>query len=663
MRYWNLFFVALIGLLTACSAEEVVTNDYVKGDCSLNIEVTQGNLTRVDHDGMSATFEADDVIGLYAVNENGVTEFSNIAFTYNGSSWTAASDVVFDPDWSYYAYYPYVASPYTPDFSQSTVDTKFATFIADASDKFHLANQSTKANLNASDLMIAQGAAAGMNTIKFDMDHKKALALIYVNGAAAFFTPFGDNKPYFKDGKGYFCMKPNTTTTIAGYELSAAGGKCVKCVLPDIDAVEQYLTFQALASGTFSVNLAQGTFYYSKNGGDWTAYSSAVSVSSGDMVRWKGEITPSSLYGVGVFVTTCNFNVGGNSLSLLYGDDFAGRTNISGKPYAFYQLFYNNTHLKSVEYLALPATTLAENCYKSMFKGCTSLTTAPVLPATALSQQCYYDMFMNCTSLTTAPDLPATTLAGNCYNQMFNGCTGLTTAPELPATTLADNCYNGMFYGCTGLTTAPELPATTLASYCYISMFNGCTGLTTAPELPATTLANSCYNNMFSGCTALTTAPELPATTLAGNCYQQMFLNCTGLTTAPELPVTTLASYCYTSMFNGCTGLTTAPELPATTLAAYCYVGMFQNCTSLTTAPELPATTLANSCYNYMFRGCSNLNYIKAMFTTTPASLYTNSWVDGVASSGTFVKNSAATWSVTGVHGIPSNWTVETASE
>ena len=49
------------------------------------------------------------------------------------------------------------------------------------------------------------------------------------------------------------------------------------------------------------------------------------------------------------------------------------------------------------------------------------------------------------------------------------------------------------------------------------------------------------------------------------------------------------------------------------------------------------------------------------MFTTTPGT-DTMNWVDGVASTGTFVKNSAATWNVTGVYGIPSGWTVETAS-
>ena len=247
-------------------------------------------------------------------------------------------------------------------------------------------------------------------------------------------------------------------------------------------------------------------------------------------------------------------------------------------------------------------------------------------------------LFENCSGLISAKNiaLPATKLSESCYSKMFRGCTSLTAAPALPATTLADSCYNGMFYGCTSLTTAPVLPATTLANYCYYGMFDSCTSLATAPALPATTLADSCYNDMFYGCTSLTTAPALPAATLSESCYG--------------------------FMFDGCTALTTAPELPATTLSESCYIYMFEGCTSLTTAPELPATTLASDCYNRMFSGCTSLNYIKAMFTTTPSSNYTYNWVSGVASTGTFIKNSAATWNVTGDDGIPTGWTVETAS-
>ena len=180
--------------------------------------------------------------------------------------------------------------------------------------------------------------------------------------------------------------------------------------------------------------------------------------------------------------------------------------------------------------------------------------------------------------------------------------------------------------------------------------------------LPATTLANSCYYNMFCYCTSITTAPKLPATVLEGSCYYNMFENCTSITTAPELPATTLAEYCYYSMFYNCTSLTVAPELPATTLAESCYFYMFSGCTGLTSAPEISAMTLVNDCYHSMFYGCTNLSYIKAMFTTTPGGSYTSGWVRNVNSTGTFVKNSAATWNVTGDDGVPTGWTVETAS-
>ncbi len=229
----------------------------------------------------------------------------------------------------------------------------------------------------------------------------------------------------------------------------------------------------------------------------------------------------------------------------------------------------------------------------------------------------------------------------------------------LPATTLADHCYNSMFSRCTSLTSAPELPATTLADGCYNSMFYDCTSLTTAPELPATTLADGCYYYMFYNCTTLTTAPELPATELAVSCYNFMFYNCTSLTTAPELPATELVVNCYISMFSRCTSLITAPALPATELAASCYNSMFDNCTSLITAPELPATTLAEGCYYDIFRNCTKLTHIKCLATDISAYKCTSNWVNGVSSTGTFIKHPDMTSWSTGVDGIPSGWEVK----
>ena len=385
--------------------------------------------------------------------------------------------------------------------------------------------------------------------------------------------------------------------------------------------------------------------------------------------------------------------------SWCYTGMFAGCTSLTTAPilYAatlagdcYANMFQGCTSLTTAP--ELPATTLKTYCYAYMFEGCTSLTSVPELNATTLAVGCYSRMFKNCTGITSVPSdyLPAIELAGYCYQSMFNSCTSLTTAPELPATTLANQCYANMFYGCTSLKTAPALPATdlpegcyfrmfvncaslttapvsigtsasTLAHECCTDMFENCTSLTTAPELPSTSLATLCYSGMFAGCTSLTSAPELPATTLAGRCYANMFKGCTSLTVAPELPATTLAELCYVNMFYGCTSLTTAPVsigTSAATLAENCCHSMFQGCTSLTTAPELPATNLAYYCYNEMFYGCTSLNYIKCLSIHDSAFRYTDDWVYGVASTGTFVKNPDMNDWTTGVSGIPTDWIV-----
>ena len=77
----------------------------------------------------------------------------------------------------------------------------------------------------------------------------------------------------------------------------------------------------------------------------------------------------------------------------------------------------------------------------------------------------------------TPPILSATTLANECYRMMFRSCESLSSAPELPATELCSSCYNYMFTSCINLSTAPYLPATTLINRCYYYMFRGCSKL------------------------------------------------------------------------------------------------------------------------------------------------------------------------------------------
>lgn len=125
------------------------------------------------------------------------------------------------------------------------------------------------------------------------------------------------------------------------------------------------------------------------------------------------------------------------------------------------------------------------------------------------------------------------------------------------------------------------------------------------------------------------------------------------------------------ALFANCTALVKGCRLPATTLGENAYMSFYQGCSNLEIGSDLPATDLtgATFCYNGMYAYCSNLRYLKAMILTPPpnnVSTYgaqTGNWLKGVASSGVFVKNSRATWNVTGDHGIPSGWTIELADE
>ncbi len=335
-------------------------------------------------------------------------------------------------------------------------------------------------------------------------------------------------------------------------------------------AQETPLTLEAIAAGTITLTNPWSTLKYKKNGGDFvsvTASANTIAVAAGDKVTFYADGSENTYDSNTTTVTalriSCNSDcyVYGNVMSLLSSSDFKNATSISTE-YAFAELFYyfddsahiyTNTHIKShaQKALVLPATSLAANCYNSMFCGCKGLMSAPALPATTLADGCYQSMFIDCTGLTSAPALPATSLAAYCYFFMFFGCTGLTSAPALPATTLANSCYYGMLWNCTGLTSAPVLPATTLAANCYNSMFFGCTGLTSAPALPATTLAYDCYEDMFCNCTSLTSSPVLPAPILAMFCYSKMFKGCLSLNSVTCLATDISAYRCTDDWLSG----------------------------------------------------------------------------------------------------------------
>lgn len=163
--------------------------------------------------------------------------------------------------------------------------------------------------------------------------------------------------------------------------------------------INNYLTIEALEDGL------QFIFYqaveYGIDGTGWkllNANESSPAIKAGQTISIRAWLSDAALDHLG-FRITKECNLKGNCLSLLFGNDAADELDLSGKDNCFRFLFYNCNTIKSVSIDFLPATTLADSCYHSMFSHCSNLTTAPALPATTLADSCYNSMFYGCGKL------------------------------------------------------------------------------------------------------------------------------------------------------------------------------------------------------------------------------------------------------------------------
>ena len=286
-----------------------------------------------------------------------------------------------------------------------------------------------------------------------------------IDGTAYMFCEGNEwlTKYSYVEVSGYICEDRNKYKKMQEYDRQADGtltptsnyvkGDLIEAESPDCGGYEnQYLTFVAKDSGTFKFS-GNSISYSLDEGNTWATLASntnSPTVTSGNKIMWKASLTPSTV-GIGRFSSTAQFDVEGNSMSLLYGDNFIGSTTLPDK--AFMYLFSGCTQMMSAENLILPATTMSSSGYAYMFDTCTSLTKIPELPATTLAPHCYRTTFGRCSALTSVREnyLPATTMAEACYINMFIGCTSITRGPDLIATNLVKQCYQGLFNTCPNL--------------------------------------------------------------------------------------------------------------------------------------------------------------------------------------------------------------------
>ena len=177
---------ALILMLAACTSDALDELPPAGTDPDarpLTITVSDGGMyatgqTRAQERGYSTVFTEGDCIGLYVVKD-GTLEVKNLCLTLQGGKWTlpaGASQLLYSPDKSYHAYYPYRKDgdlngkvlPGDEDFFKSVVKLWFVN-----------RDQSTYAQYTASDLMTARGVYNN-HTLSFAMEHRMSLLILQV---------------------------------------------------------------------------------------------------------------------------------------------------------------------------------------------------------------------------------------------------------------------------------------------------------------------------------------------------------------------------------------------------------------------------------------------------------------------------------------------------
>lgn len=296
-------------------------------------------------------------------------------------------------------------------------------------------------------------------------------------------------------GLNYLTIEPlETGFILIGYNAPSEEGNQIQISRNNGLTWETITTVSTPPGNIINVSEGQDILLKGYNQTNWTS----PETKEGTKIQFQ-----SGYYDNGVYKACARFNLKGNIMSLVYGDDFRDKFTLESGGTFFY-MFQWCSNLVSVERLVLPATTLSESCYQSLFGSCENLVAAPLsLPAENLAEKCYYNMFSG-TAVTYPPAVMARIFNNRSCFEMFARCSSLVDAPEIYAETVGELAFYRMFAGCSNMTKVPSiLPALVLADGCYSYMFYNCSKITKSPKLPSAHLVESCYNSMFYGCSML----------------------------------------------------------------------------------------------------------------------------------------------------------------
>lgn len=187
-------------------------------------------------------------------------------------------------------------------------------------------------------------------------------------------------------------------------------------------------TLDVISGGTLNIELKGSTtpsLFINKNNTGWqevittTNKFYALTAATGDIIQLKGNNDRF----VGDYTnnpafkkprnSTIQTKIYGNIMSLLEGDNYTTATTLTTNK-SFYMLL-SDSFAVDVKKLILPATTLSDSCYHSMFAYNTQITESPIITGgETLGFECTNLMFFGCTNLNYVKCLTTNPIGG--YN-------------------------------------------------------------------------------------------------------------------------------------------------------------------------------------------------------------------------------------------------------
>ncbi len=256
-RFGALALLSAALLMAGCSSDDVVQTDNTD---RVALRVTSGISTRAANN----TWTANDAIGIYMLDEDGVDTYANIKYTTQSGgtdgkfSPAEVTDTIYLPvdgsNRDFIAYYPY-SDGLTTDYTTYTID---------------LSNQNDQEAIDFMAAAVVEDKSRTDNAASFVFSHKLAKIAVtiqpgagLVDGDLAGMTVSLTNQPLqgtynvTVDGGE---VTPSSTATGAITLLTATDGKSAEgIVFPSTDFSDMSLTFETLNMGKYSWPLSDSS--------------------------------------------------------------------------------------------------------------------------------------------------------------------------------------------------------------------------------------------------------------------------------------------------------------------------------------------------------------------------------------------------------------------